>query len=88
MTPAGSVVRPVRLDEVELLLDLGGEAVLHFVGAAGAHLEERPPAVDREGVSPGEIETVRRLVELGQRPPDGGAMVDARPAHRDAGAGT
>ena len=68
MTPAGSPPGQCASRKSSSLLDLVGEPRLHLVGAAGAHLEERPPAVDRQRVAPGERETVGRPGAAGPAP--------------------
>ena len=51
------------------------------VGARPRHLEERTPAVERERIGAAERKIPPRLMHLGQRLPDRGAVMRLRPAH-------
>jgi len=66
---------------VELAGDLLAQSRGDLVGAAVAHLEEWPPARDRQRIAPREGKALTGKVQFRQRLADGGAVLGARPAH-------
>src|SRR5262245_15773570 len=76
--------RPVTLECGEFLLDQIAQRALHLVDAIAAMPEQRPPAVDRERVSPLACEIEAGEMELRQRLAQSGAMDRARPPNPQA----
>ncbi len=84
MTPPGRILRPGFLEERQILAGAGGEPRGDAVGLRLRRLEERTPARDREGVRPLHREIGPGRVQAGERRAERPAMLDPRPAHRDA----